>query len=168
MLKDTRDAIPTSKAKTAYGLLRDVQRAILNEPKRADMECFVMSQDQDEDGTTGDFPACGTVGCFAGWVTLLAGANSYNRSIRQNAATVAMNILGSNLEYDFKAKDEFGYVGDWNYFNSGGGDQCSRTRVRTRAHARAVVNRINRFIRQNLKALKARKLTDGRREAGLA
>lgn len=139
--------IPLSKAKTAYGLLRDVQRVILAEPKRANMGTFATDASDYFDGDTSLAPACGTVGCFAGWVNVL--------SKGQTAAfkaddTEAKELLGWYLNYELP----HGY----SVFNAGAGDRCETTRRGSPAHARAVSNRIEGFIKRNLKALKARKL----------
>lgn len=138
-------AVPRSRAKTAWGLLQDVKRAILAEPKRANMGCYIGVHDPSEGG-----PACGTVGCFAGWITLLRGTPS-----RMNADFVAENILGSDIDY---------YTAGGNYyvFNVGHGDACATTTWGTRAHARAVAARITRFMKVNETALKTRKLSDVR------
>lgn len=146
-------AVPRSRAKTAWGLLQDVKRAILAEPKRANMYVFTDYVTPDEGG-----PACGTVGCFAGWTALLARKES-KTSLTPNYhynAYVARSILG-NLNYLF-------YRGDDSYsvFNMGAGDSCALTNPGTRAHARAVAARITRFMKVNETALKARKLADVR------
>lgn len=163
MLKDTLDSIPLSTAKTAWGLLQDVKRAILNEPKRARMTCYVRT------GVTpmydADAPACGTVGCFAGWISLLADANPRSRYVQNNADDIAMNLLGRNLNYELRRARPTLY-GDNNstfhVFNAGQGDGCGTTIPQTKAHARAVVRRISRFMKQNQWKLKRRRLADVR------
>jgi hypothetical protein len=138
--------IPRSKAKTAYGLISDVIRAILAEPKRADMEVFADHVDPDDGG-----PACGTVGCFAGWVCLLRGA----RMGRRINETAARKILGPDLSYSTA-----GVGGGFNVFNSGFPDVT--TPPMTAEHAAQVVKRIRRFQQVNAEKLKARKLTPKR------
>lgn len=141
-------ALPISKAKTAWGLLADVKRAILREPKRANIYCFVRDQGPEDGG-----PACGTVGCFAGWVALL-GASQHPRAVlRRNADEVARHLLGEGLTYHTA-----GAKNEW-VFNGGDGDMCGRTKPGTVAHANAVVARITKFMRVNQTALKARKLS---------
>ncbi len=134
--------IPVSKATTAWGLLRDVKRAITEEPKRANMGTYCCLQSPKNNG-----PRCGTVGCFAGWVELLRGYEP----VRVTGHFLAMDILGNDLDYDT-------VDGGWLVFNAGEGDACDTTRYGTRAHARAVVQRINKFMRVNEIALKARQL----------
>lgn len=132
-------AIPRSRAKTAWGLLQDVKRAILAEPKRVNMGVFIEDKLPEDGG-----PACGKVGCFAGWVSILAGAPDRYWS------TTARNLLGPA---------DYNTVGPGaDVFNAGTGDRCETTRSGTAAHARAVVARINKFMRVNAKLLKARRL----------
>jgi hypothetical protein len=144
-------SLPLSKAKTAYGLLQDVKRAMLAEPKRVTMTCFVGKQAPEENG-----PACGTVGCFAGWVNLLSG-NFTPCADDDNAK----NVLGYDLNYFLQGdgenleRNETFYV-----FNGGFGDGITGLQQGTRRYAQAVVRRINRFIKVNEKALRARKLGD--------
>lgn len=133
--------IPSSRAKTAWGLLQDVKRAIRDEPKRADMNVFTQKRDQEDGG-----PQCGTVGCIAGWVSLLATGKRVNNEFP------AIKLLGDDVEYQ-TVGDDCHHV-----FNAGFGDNCSTTKPGTRKHANAVIARINKFMRINAKVLKARKL----------
>lgn len=140
-------SIPLSRAKNVLGLLRDVQRAILDEPKRGDMGLYCANRGPEHGG-----PQCGTVGCFAGWVCILRDSRQGGSS----AHVAAQQILGSDLFYSFKGRDG----GFYSFFNGGSGDGCQTTAAGTVKHARAIVARINRFIRLNggESALRARKL----------
>lgn len=142
--------LPRSNARTAWDLLQDVKRAITQEPRRADMSVFRHPWAPEDGG-----PACGTVGCFAGWVNILAGGRGEG-----SANISASNILGYYLNYHLQDRHPVPY----HVFNNGTGDICATTRPGTRAHARAVVQRINRFMALNADALKARRLhrVDGR------
>lgn len=144
--------IPLSRAKTAYGLVQEVKRAIIAEPKRAYMGTFAERVSPENGG-----PACGTVGCFAGWVCLLRGQYQ-----PMDASIPASQILGGNRLYGGKIDFSFVPFGGsdpvCHVFNSGGGDGCATTAPGTRAHARAVVARINRFLKKNAAALKTVKL----------
>lgn len=141
-------ALPVSRAKTAWGLLTNVKRAILREPKRANMRCFMRDRGPEDGG-----PACGTVGCFAGWVALL-GAPQYSReNLATNADYIAVRLLGDGLNYRTA-----GRTNEW-VFNGGQGDTCAKTAPGTVAHAKAVATRITKFMRVNRTALKARKLS---------
>lgn len=67
-----KSLIPKSRAKTAYGLLNEVKRLILAEPKRYDQGTFIARRNgHSRLFDPQDFPACGTVGCVAGWVATL-------------------------------------------------------------------------------------------------
>lgn len=142
--------IRLSKAKTAYGLLRDVQKAVRQEPKRANMGTFT---DRIDPTQYNNAPACGTVGCVAGWISILGGQGM----VEDDAP--ARKLLGDGVKYHFNYGSlEFSDDGYHYVFNSGGGDACASTSPGTREHAEAVVARIERFIQGNLKALKARRL----------
>ena len=132
--------IPISTARTAWGLLQAVKRAIRADPLRVDMRRFYGHCGPEEGG-----PACGTVGCFAGWVNILAGYRGGNYEDAQ-----AKMLLGPTLDYYLASGAHV--------FNSGYGDQCAVTRTGSKAHADALVARIDRFMRRNAPALKARRL----------
>lgn len=51
-------------------LLRKVQKHILAEPRRLNMDCILI-RDLDTEDT--DNPLCGTVGCIAGWAWVISG-----------------------------------------------------------------------------------------------
>ena len=156
----TYKPIPVSSATTAWGLLQAVKRAILEEPRRVNMNLYVSCINPSSSAPRG-VPACGTVGCFAGWVAVLGRqhlASRYedtrDRQVIDNFTDAdAQKLLGPGINYNI-AGDEGRYV-----FNSGEGDACSETTPGTKAHARAVVARINKFMRVNEVALKARKLS---------
>ena len=141
MKKRVLKSLPRSKAKTAWGLLQDVKRAIQEEPKRANMQVITQEHLPEEGG-----PSCGTVGCFAGWVSILAG----KRNVM--STRTAEKILGRKLDY-YTVGTLSKYV-----FNAGSGDECARTKLGTPSHARAVVNRIKRFMRINKSALKKKRV----------
>lgn len=87
--------IPVSRAKTAYGLLSEVIKLILEEPLRYNQGVWLLQQggdplDAEYDAPQG-FPACGTVGCVAGWVTTLKLKRVTNRTV---FADRAAKILG--------------------------------------------------------------------------
>lgn len=124
--------IPRSTAKTGWGLCRDVIRVIEADYRRADMWTYQELN-----------PECGMVGCFRGWVRRLMG----DRALGLGSA---IDILGLDLNYHC--------VRGGSHYVFGGGDACETTTPRTKAHARAVINRIKRFMRVNEKALKARRL----------
>jgi len=68
-----KSVMPKSKAKTAYGLLSEIRKLILEEPKRYD-QTNVLRVGSDATAKYHSLtPACGTVGCVAGWVCVLTG-----------------------------------------------------------------------------------------------
>jgi hypothetical protein len=136
--------VPRSRAKTADGLVGDVIRAVLDEPRRVNMGEVACERLPDDGG-----PACGTVGCFAGWVCLLAGMR------REDVGDTyrAERILGLNVNYY-----TVGRSGGEHVFNSGHGDRCWWLRPGGAAYARAVAARIQKFRRINRKQLRACRL----------
>ena len=67
-------AIPRPKVKTAYDLMAAVNREILKEPARLDMGGWIKALNEPHlKNILGirRMPACGTIGCFAGWAALL-------------------------------------------------------------------------------------------------
>ncbi len=73
----SKTAMPKSKAKTAYGLLSEVRRIILEEPQRYNQSLYLV---YGQEALSRAFwvppdqrPSCGTVGCVAGWVVALKG-----------------------------------------------------------------------------------------------
>lgn len=85
-----KNAMPVSKAKTAYGLLSEIRKLILEEPKRYDQSSFVPIA-----SSRANRPACGTVCCVAGWATALKNPALLNDSIQ--TSRFARYILGLEL-----------------------------------------------------------------------
>lgn len=135
-------ALPRSRAKTAWGLVQDVKRAMREEPLRVDMRTYARKKSPSKGG-----PACGTVGCFRGWLSILGGENP-DPFVAQGFWT----LLPENVDLSFGPDNKF------HVFNAGSGDSCESTRPGTRAHARAVIQRINRFAKKNEAKLKAHRL----------
>lgn len=135
-------SLPKSNAKTVGELLADVKAAILEEPKRANMHHYAERFTSTEGG-----PACGTVGCFAGWVSMLSGLSPH--AARSYGSLSAERILGGHLAYRFDGIGDDGRPGSFSVFNAGSGDGINKLRPGTRVYARAVVARINRFIERN-------------------
>jgi hypothetical protein len=94
-----KNAMPVSKAKTAYGLLSEIRKLILEEPRRYDQGAWLLN---DEDSFSFKYgsdalaavPACGTIGCVAGWVVALQRRTPHDFMI----ATEAADILGLTSE----------------------------------------------------------------------
>lgn len=66
-----KSVMPKSKAKTAYGLLSEIRKLILEEPKRYYQGAWKV---RPTDVPPELRPACGTVCCVAGWVDTLKSA----------------------------------------------------------------------------------------------
>lgn len=87
--------LPTSKAKTAYGLLSDICRIITEEPKRYDQSFWIYRPYGDNGASSypdKGFPSCGTVACVAGWVaTLKAPTRQFHAA---DTKGIAADVLG--------------------------------------------------------------------------
>ena len=126
--------------RTSTTLLQDVKQAILEEPRRLNMNHVAVNL-HDCPGLqtwvpmTKKYeqlpkPSCGTVGCFAGWVQMLTGLTA-EQSL-WNWTEGAVRILGNDLEYRFGGDTGTRY----NVFNWGEGDGIIAMRPGTRAYAR--------------------------------
>jgi hypothetical protein len=143
--------IPVSRAKTALGLIQAVKRVVLADPRRVDMGTVVEDSTNPDAYFGGQKPACGTVGCFAGWIGVLAKGREWSMSGPVFGAVE--KLLGPDVAFEFMGRDGIYH----SVFNDGAGDSCADTTPGTKAHARAVAQRIDRFIKRNLQVLKARK-----------
>ncbi len=92
--------LPTHNAKTAYGLLNAIARVITEEPKRLDMSVVCYRKERllrdaitDLEWNKIKIPACGTVGCIAGWALVLTGLTSESTAIG-NETWMAEMVLG--------------------------------------------------------------------------
>jgi hypothetical protein len=83
------DTMPKLKATNAYDLLTQVRELILEEPLRYNQEVWLKKKGVDY---RHQFPACGTVGCVAGWVVALVrpGGSAYDVDVN----VAAKHILG--------------------------------------------------------------------------
>lgn len=156
--------IPTSKANNGYDLCLEVIDAMLEEPKRVDMGYFCLLVGEGEPNSVplspDRVPACGTVGCFAGWVSVIA----FNRTVaNSHARDLAKKVLGERLTYYFMDTTRCRH----HYFNAGNGDGISNLPAGSPEYAIAVVQRIRRFMTVNAKALKARRIDARVKKAAL-
>ncbi len=138
-------AIPLSRAKTAWGLLQDVKRRMLEEPKRVEMDNWVEKRHPEDGG-----PACGTVGCFAGWVCLLKGKP-------RGKSPTAMRILGANCDYVMPSTIDSYWGSDSVFTDSQSGGDI-KGKQGTMTYARSVVKRIDGFMKRNKAKLKAKRV----------
>lgn len=102
------ELIPRSQAHNSYELLQEVKAAVLAEPRRVIMEewlcktpVMIHNTETGKDEET-RLPACGTVGCIAGWMTLLKASRfertdeNYN-DLRIHASDRALDFLPSSV-----------------------------------------------------------------------
>jgi hypothetical protein len=144
------------KPKTAYGLLREIQREMRAEPLRVDMEEWLSRE------VAGNYkgrpaPACGTVGCIAGWGRVIAAPRS-----RKDSDVLMARLLG------FKSDIKPSHYGGDGFVPSGGGfapnlaplffteqwPEPFRSRLHneengTAAYAEVVCDRIDAFIAEH-------------------
>lgn len=123
----------------AASLLRKVSQHIMEEPKRCDMDYWMlrgitMRQCKDEDHR----PACGTVGCIAGWIKVLSGSEETDSAYR-----VASGLLGLTGHKG----DSLFYINSWpaGYRNRIDGEVAG-----TPKYAQVVADRIEDFIEKEL------------------
>ena len=127
-----KSKMPVSKAKTAYELLGEIRKIILEEPKRYDQTDTLFHCDASDPLA----PACGTIGCVAGWVVALKAPKTHRMHVLEAAA----RILGIH-KYD-----------SWMLFDS---DQA-RGKPQTYSHARSGAAHIARFMKKHEAQLKAK------------
>lgn len=138
--------LPTSKAKTAYGLLSAVRKLILAEPLRYNQARYIARTDgkhhadNPSDGWqqwVKPLPACGTAGCVAGWVATLKRGDRFSYKQTQG---IAARILGLNSD---QSEELFG------------GGAVGGT-PQTKSHAKAGARHIAAFQEKYATQLKAK------------
>lgn len=133
----SKGKIPVSKAKTAYGLLSEIAALSLAEPKRMRMGVFLATN-----VTSGDWgdemPACRTIGCIAGWTTVLT------KSGGGDVSEEARLALGLTTQ---QSVELFLYKRLCQSFGQG-----------TARHSRRVVSHIRRFQKKYKAQLLAKKV----------
>ena len=145
-----KNAMPVSKAKTAYGLLSEIRALILEEPKRYDQTVWKRDPAMLH---RGDQPTCGTICCVAGWVDQLKSDepvpsdNPYKYGSRGGFADYeiawrAREVLGLSMEQ----RDELF-----------GAERVGPKRSHN-AHAKRGAAHIARFQKKYAKQLKAKRV----------
>jgi len=122
--------LPVSKAKTAYGILSEVVKLVLEEPKRMRMAMWG-GNDGNVDCLNlpiNERPSCGTVGCIGGWIE--------HQARQQGVEMDAADLL--KMDPDGEPISALFY-----------GRLCSDPRQGTPAHARKVVRLIRSFQRKH-------------------
>lgn len=143
--------IPTCRATTAYGWLSFVRQLILDEPKRYHQSTYIArrdgaghADDPEADGRQmfpGGLPACGTVGCVAGWVATLSTSRLFSYFQTEH---IARRVLGLSEEQSHELFD-------------GGALHTSAT-PQSAAYARVGARHIAAFQKKYAKQLKATKV----------
>lgn len=147
----TKSLIPKSRAKTAFGLLSEIRRLILAEPKRYNQERYIARVGGRNDADEIDpeiypkgAPACGTVGCVAGWVATLkhGDAFAYLETAGMAAASLGLTHIQAGELFGGDALDQLI------------GNACPQTK----AYAQAGAAHIARFQKKYAQQLKATKV----------
>lgn len=104
-------AIPKSRAKTAYSLLSEIRALIIAEPKRYNQRdtLAILGGPNDDHYATDDYPACGTIGCVAGWAVALK-AQRPNRVIE--VLPYAQRLLGLDAAQNYELFNSFAAAGE--------------------------------------------------------
>jgi hypothetical protein len=132
-----KKSLPKSKARNAYDLLSEIATLIVDEPRRYNQNVWIAAADGNDFAAPRGLPACGTVGCVAGWVRTLKGAMESGTT-----SEVAQRVLGIN---DIQVCQLF----------SAGAIQVSAN-VQTKAYAKAGAAHIRRFQAKHAAQLKAK------------
>jgi hypothetical protein len=130
--------MPTTKAKTAYGLLGDIAKIITAEPLRYNQQDTLSLRSVPAHADLYvQFPACGTVGCVAGWVVALTHSEDVQWHIERQGRTLtrAAEVLGLNGAQHASLF----YAGAVPY----------KVPVQTLEHAKAGAKHIDRFRREH-------------------
>lgn len=132
---------------TAAELLRQIRALVLEEPRRLNMKTWIAAYEgrvRRNDFNypltdTSRLPACGTVGCIAGWgLTLLRRPNE--RLLAVKAQRVMSTVLG---------EQQMARWGGVPAIFSPYHDNVANTTPGTVAHARAVAKRIGNYLREH-------------------
>lgn len=154
--QDPLACVPKARAENAYDLLGEVIDLIKEDPKRYNQH-FWLTDGESSGGTGLDFsdlprpilevrknmPACGTMGCVAGWVsTLMKGPQA---AMRSSAGIFAAEVLGLTD----RQKDHL-FAGE----KAGMRDHES-----PEEHAKRGIQHIQRFRAQHKAQLKAKRIS---------
>ncbi len=159
-------AAPRSKAKNAYDLLDDVCKVILEEPKRYDQGDWIVSIASDYSTpaaavkcqTPYPIPACGTIGCVAGWTALLARPTIAVHVDRLDAQVMgdAVRILGINRGQATRLFDGGAVRNQW---RQDFGNNKKFPMTGTMGYAKLGVAHIREFMKDYADQLRAHKVT---------
>ncbi len=151
---------PRSRATNAYDLLNDVARAVLEEPKRLNMDHWLIVGKKTIKKMHVKEPMCNTVGCLAGWVTVLTRTPTIERAgcqpSKRRVSESAIQILAGEVPEGggFVTPDDK-FVNDLeNLFHCFPYQRASGTR----AYAREVVKALRAFQKKHKSRLKRTKV----------
>jgi hypothetical protein len=154
--KDPLACVPKASAENAYELLEQVVEAIKEDPKRYNQHLWVTNGErnggyspitfmpQDYPDIRLNMPACGTMGCVAGWVSVMT--KGPKEAMQLNAQGHAQIVLGIT---DMQAERLFA-----------GHAAGERDHESPEAHAARGIRHIQRFMKANAAQLKAKKLNE--------
>lgn len=149
-------ALPKSKAKTAYGLLSEVCELITEEPKRYAQRFYIARKGKiattkrtsylaDDNNEVSDFPACGTVGCVAGWVTVLKGPKRFRYWHTHSIAAKILGLPDNQDGWSYQSDELFG-------------SEAATGNSQTPEHAAAGVAHIKKFQAKYASQLRAKRV----------
>lgn len=148
-----------SLTKKTINLLRKVEKQILDEPRRLDMNQWGITNEPNE-----QFPACKTQGCIAGWTCMLSDKGLWKSLVQKSRSGdyterrldmflpgfVPSEKAAKLLNLTEKQADNLFYFKLWKSGVSGWPEKYSNAydKAKTPAgRARATVNRIEHFIK---------------------
>jgi hypothetical protein len=147
----SKSAMPVSKAKTAYGLLSEIRKLILKEPRRYNQETWL-------DRSPELRAPCGTTACVAGWVNVLRGDPKLSGHAERDGQDVFPIEESATAILGITQKQASGL------FN---GDACGsryddrewgETEQKVQKHAKRGAAHIERFRQKYAKQLKAKRV----------
>lgn len=128
-----------TKPKLNVPLLRKIQRAIMQEPKRIVMNDWLIQNIDDEEDRGLKTPDCGTVGCIAGWAAVL-----HETSDPKNFSAAEGDWPDANTYLGIENGDPLFYPDQWPFkFQK----MLRKHPPQTKAYARVVCSRIDHFIK---------------------
>lgn len=141
------------KRKLNVRLLRRIQKHILAEPRRLNMRDWNTTL-RDPRNLPDEMPPCGTVGCIAGWATMLSGKKPRTRHGFARMGCELLGITGWSgdptdmLRYDSQARKLF-VVDYWPLKYQHRYDKADTLsgQARFQGHAKATSDRIEHFIK---------------------
>jgi len=164
LITQPKTQIPHSTATNAYDLISDACQAMLDEPRRLDMDFWILrglhkvAQHRPVKKTR---PACNTVACAAGWIVTCAGRipreamdsrfSIDERSDTEDTEDMALRLLGAH--WRATGEDRYEMRGQFREFF--GDNRSYGGQPGTKAYAQEVVERLKRLQKRWARELKA-------------